>query len=57
MDDTEHPDCFPPLTVEQICELAAAIREVFGGTLSRESIADKLLMFLEDVPCRKTRRW
>lgn len=41
MDDTQHPASFPPLTIEQICELTAAIREVF---------ADKLLMFLEDVP-------
>ncbi len=50
MDDTQHPASFPPLTIEQICELAAAIREVFGANLSRESFADKLLMFLEDVP-------
>lgn len=50
MDDTQHHASFPPLTIEQIHELAAAIREVFGGDLSRESFADKLLMFLEDVP-------
>ncbi|MGN6316929.1 hypothetical protein [Trinickia sp.] len=50
MDDTQHPANFPPLTIEQICELAAAIREVFGGNLSPESFADKLLTFLEDVP-------
>jgi len=30
--------------------LAAAIRDVFGGNLSRESFAHKLLMFLEDAP-------
>jgi hypothetical protein len=39
MDDTQHPANFPPLTIEQICELAAAIRDVFGGNLSRESFA------------------
>jgi len=56
MDDTRHPASFPPLTIEQIRELAAAIREVFGGNLSRESFADKLLMFLEDVPGYETGR-
>jgi hypothetical protein len=30
--------------------LAASIRDVFGSSLSPESFADKLLMFLEDVP-------
>ncbi|NRO98177.1 hypothetical protein GWC77_19815 [Paraburkholderia sp. NMBU_R16] len=50
MDDTQYPASFSPLTIEQTRELAAAIREVFGGNLSRESFADKLLMFLEDVP-------
>lgn len=50
MDDTQHPASFPPLTIEQIRELAAAIRDVFGGNLSRESFSDKLFKFLEDVP-------
>lgn len=50
MDDTEHPNDFPPLTIEQIRELAAAIREVFGSDLSRTEFTDKLLMFLEDLP-------
>jgi|GEM_PF-2112588 len=50
MDDTQHPNNFPPLTVEQIRELAAALRDVFGGNLSRTQFADKLLMFLEDMP-------
>lgn len=50
MDDTEHPNNFPSLSVEQIRDLAAAIREVFVSNLSREPFADKLLMFLEDVP-------
>ncbi len=50
MDDNQHPTNFPPLTIEQIRELIAAIRQVFGRELSPESFADKLLMFLEDVP-------
>lgn len=50
MDDTQHPASFPPLTIEPIRELAAAIRDVFGGNLSRESFSDKLLMFLKAVP-------
>lgn len=50
MDDTKHPNDFPPLTIEQIQGLAEAIRDVFGGNLSRKDFADKLLMFLEDVP-------
>ncbi|MEW9580670.1 hypothetical protein [Paraburkholderia sp. DGU8] len=50
MDDTKHNSDLPPLTAGQICELAAAIRDVFGGNLSRTQFADKLLMFLEDVP-------
>ena len=50
MNDIRHPSTFPPLTTEQIRELAASIREIFGSNLSRESFADKLLMFLEDVP-------
>ena len=50
MDDTKHDSDFPPLTASQIRELAAALRDVFGSKLSREQFADKLLMFLEDVP-------
>ena len=49
MDDTEHPDNLPPLTIEQIRELAVTIREVFGSDLSRTEFTDKLLLFLEDV--------
>ena len=49
MDDTQHPASFPPLTIEPIRELAAAIREVFGGNLSRKSFSDKLFKFLERV--------
>jgi len=50
MDDTKHHSDFPPLTIEQIRDLATALREVFGSNLSRTQFADKLLMFLEDVP-------
>ncbi|HDR9757425.1 TPA: hypothetical protein ACK3Q6_003579 [Burkholderia cepacia] len=50
MDDIKHHDDFPPLTPEQIHDLAAAVREDFGGNLSREAFTEKLLLFLEDVP-------
>jgi hypothetical protein len=50
MDDTQHHDDFPPLTIDQIRDLAEAIREVFGGKFSRADFTDRLLMFLEDVP-------
>ncbi|CAE6806115.1 hypothetical protein R69619_05437 [Paraburkholderia nemoris] len=50
MDDTRQPNHFSPLTADQVRDLAAAIRDVFGRNLSREHFNDKLLMFLEDVP-------
>ncbi|WP_454806376.1 hypothetical protein [Paraburkholderia fungorum] len=50
MDDAKHDSDFPPLTVSQTRELAAALRDVFGSDLSRAQFADKLRMFLEDVP-------
>lgn len=50
MDDIRHYSDFPPLTADQIRDLAAALRDVFGSNLSREQFSDKLLMFLEDVP-------
>ncbi|AJK45301.1 hypothetical protein [Burkholderia plantarii] len=50
MDDTQHYDHFPRLTIDQIRDLAEAIREIFGGNLSRADFSDKLMMFLEDVP-------
>ena len=56
MNDARHSSNFPPLTAEQICDLAASIREVFGSDLPRESFTDKLLMFLEDVPGYETGR-
>lgn len=54
MDDTRHPNNFPPLTIEQIRELAHAIREVFGSNLPRMDFTDKLLLFLEDAPGYET---
>jgi hypothetical protein len=50
MNDTQHHDDFRPLTIDQIRDLAAALREVFGGNLTQADFADKLRMFLEDVP-------
>ncbi|HDR9248453.1 hypothetical protein [Burkholderia vietnamiensis] len=49
MDDTKHPNDFPPLTIEQIRELSTAAREDFGGKLSRADFTESLLMLLEDV--------
>ncbi|RIV56484.1 hypothetical protein [Burkholderia pseudomallei] len=50
MDDTRHYDKFPPLTTEQIRAMAAAVREDFGGNLSRADFTESLLLLLEDVP-------
>ncbi|MFM0230351.1 hypothetical protein [Paraburkholderia sediminicola] len=50
MNDTQRHGDFSPLSASQVRDLAAALRDVFGGNLSRAQFADKLLMFLEDVP-------
>lgn len=50
MDETRHPNNFPTLTNEQICGLATAVCDDFGGDLSREAFTEKLLLLLEDVP-------
>ncbi|AIV64689.1 hypothetical protein [Burkholderia pseudomallei] len=50
MGDIQHPNNFRTLTNEQVCELATAVRDDFGGDLSREAFTEKLLLFLEDVP-------
>ncbi|MDN7644689.1 hypothetical protein [Burkholderia cenocepacia] len=50
MNDTQRPNDFPPLTNEQICELAAAVCDDFGGDLARAAFTEKLLLLLEDVP-------
>jgi len=50
MNNTQSYGDLPPLSIDQIRDLAAALREGFGSNLSRTQFADKLLMFLEDVP-------
>lgn len=50
MDDIQHPNNFRTLTNEQVCDLATAVRDDFGGDLSREAFTEKLLLLLEDVP-------
>ncbi|MBB5542155.1 hypothetical protein A8H39_17495 [Paraburkholderia fungorum] len=50
MNDINSRGGLPPLTTDQICDLAAALRDVFGSNLSRAQFTVKLLMFLEDVP-------
>ncbi|NHV27594.1 hypothetical protein [Burkholderia sp. D-99] len=50
MDDIKHPNDFPPLSIEQIRDLAKAMREDFGGILSRADFTESLLMLLEDIP-------
>lgn len=50
MDESQYPNNFRTLTNEQVCELATAMRDDFGGDLSREAFTEKLLLFLEDVP-------
>ncbi|TGN94562.1 hypothetical protein [Burkholderia sp. USMB20] len=50
MDDIQRPDDFPPLTIEQIRELAMAVREDFDSDLSRADFTENLLMLLEDIP-------
>ncbi len=50
MNDTRYQGDLPPLTADQIRDLAIAARDVFGSNLSRAQFADRLLMFLEDVP-------
>ncbi|MGU7842035.1 hypothetical protein ACV22V_21455 [Burkholderia sp. AW33-5] len=50
MDDTQHPNNFPLLTIEQLLDLAIAVREDFGGDLSRTDFAESLLMLFENVP-------
>lgn len=50
MDDTQYPNDFPPLTIDRIWALAAAVHEDFGSRLSRADFTESLLMLLEDVP-------
>ncbi|HDR9878400.1 TPA: hypothetical protein QDE50_15265 [Burkholderia cenocepacia] len=50
MNNIQRPNDFSPLTIDQIRDLAIAIREDFGGDLSRADFTESLLMLLEDVP-------
>ncbi|MDW9226673.1 hypothetical protein C7S15_1228 [Burkholderia cepacia] len=50
MDDIQRRDDFPPLTIEQIRELAMAVREDSDSDLSRADFTENLLMLLEDIP-------
>ncbi|WLE58285.1 hypothetical protein GIY62_14215 [Burkholderia plantarii] len=50
MDESQYPNNFPTLTNEQICELAAAVCDDFGGDLPRAAFMEKLRLLLEDVP-------
>lgn len=50
MNSIRHRNDVPPLTNEQIRDLAAAVRTDFDGNLSRTAFAENLAMLLEDVP-------
>ncbi|AIS95519.1 hypothetical protein BTHA_1282 [Burkholderia thailandensis MSMB59] len=54
MNDTQlHKDC-PSLTIAQIRDLVAFVRDSFEVNLSRTRFIDRLLMLLEDVPGYET---
>lgn len=50
MDDTKHPNDYPPLTIEQIQGLAESIQDAFGNDFSQAEFTNHLLALLEDVP-------
>ncbi|MBP0608395.1 MULTISPECIES: hypothetical protein [Burkholderia] len=50
MDNTLHFDDLTLLTIDRVCDLTTAVREDFGGDLSRAAFTEKLLLLLEDVP-------
>ncbi|ARK76831.1 hypothetical protein BOC39_25560 [Burkholderia pseudomallei] len=54
MDNIQHPDDFPPLTIEQIQGLVEAIQDAFGNDFSRAVFTNHLLALLEDVPGYET---
>ncbi|MBY4674919.1 hypothetical protein K6W12_30280 [Burkholderia multivorans] len=54
MNDTQHPDDFPPLTPIQIQGLAESIQDAFGNDFSRAVFTNHLLALLEDVPGYET---
>ncbi|WP_186041493.1 hypothetical protein [Burkholderia gladioli] len=43
MDDINHPNDFPPLTIEQIQGLAESLQDAFGNDFSRTEFTDHLL--------------
>ncbi|CAJ3407687.1 Uncharacterised protein [Burkholderia pseudomallei] len=54
MDDIEHPNDFPPLTIEQIQGLVESIQDAFGNDFSRAVFTNHLLVLCEDVPGYET---
>ncbi|ARL99754.1 hypothetical protein BOC59_06465 [Burkholderia pseudomallei] len=50
MNDINHPNDFPPLTIEQIQGLAESIQDALGNDFSRAEFTNHLLGLLEDVP-------
>ncbi|ARL97403.1 MULTISPECIES: hypothetical protein [Burkholderia] len=50
MDDIQHSDDFPPLTIEQIQGLVESIQDAIGNDFSRAVFTNHLLALLEDVP-------
>lgn len=54
MDDTEHPNDFPPLTIEQIQGLVESLQDAFGNDFSRAVFTNHLLVLFEDVPGYET---
>ncbi|CAB3713066.1 hypothetical protein [Trinickia soli] len=54
MDDTEHPNDFPPLTIVQIQGLVESIQDAFGNDFSRAVFTNHLLVLFEDVPGYET---
>lgn len=57
MDETRHPNNFPTLTNEQICGLATAVCDDFGGDLSREAFTEKLLLPSKTFQDSRRARW
>ncbi|MBR8409480.1 hypothetical protein [Burkholderia cenocepacia] len=49
MNDTKHQNDYSPLTIEQIQNLAAVVREAFGGNLSRAGFIEGLMSLLEGI--------
>ncbi|AJY19928.1 hypothetical protein L0Z13_15210 [Burkholderia multivorans] len=50
MNDSQHHKDYPSLTIAQIRDLVALVRDSFGGNLPWTSFIERLLMSLEDIP-------